>query len=709
MSTWLINISGSDYTPAALQLAVVGGEWVSGGPSSVTLRAARNFDAAQLFNFGATVKLKRDGTNYFQGKCRAIPKSANGGSEAQEYLIQDAWADLEKLTYQEPWAIQQADYTGAAYSPRVVLGLDSSGTRISTSGQIAEVVAFAVSMSVAIQLGSIPTGMMLWPEEQNGMSCADILRTSLRYHMDWIPWLDHTTTPPTFNVTPSGSASARTLNVSGGSKVSGFQITQTDDRVPSGVKIIYKSCHLSGDVPYRTYRIDQAPFPTGTAPQIKAALVAPAPLGMLVTEVELAGQQVQVQKQQVTVRAMPTTEAAAVAYLKLKFPIIKDVGTFTVDQWDLSVLTPSETAPTLDALLLRKTGSGLSGANGLKNELIDGAVPDWTQRRVGTVLVKLKTTPGGSMSEENKELLKSLPPWFTVTATNAVTKIYRGPSSYTPADSIPNGVAAAYLATLQAGCAYEGSITTIESDVGETRWHGAAINLSGGYSAWSTMSAPIHSVSWDLTRRKTTINFGPNPDFGLQEYIEFLRNLSKRENRTYTTEERIGSELGSETGISGRGDSVGPTMTPQTVTGGGSGGGAPPPTGAFFGLTTVSGVTYLQGGSVSAGDGTDTAANIALTNSSGVPLHSAGQHMYVNALGDGVTSDGVVLAGFNLTSATVGYASTVPSNTIPLAAGVTGKRCYIDLGVFTATGFLPNQPGNIQISYCPGGYTVSRY
>jgi hypothetical protein len=435
-----------------------------------------------------------------------MAKSANGGSEAQEYIIQDAWADLEKLTYQEPWAIKQTDYTGGAYSPRVVLGLDSTGTRISTSEQIAEIIAFAVSMGVSIQLGSIPTGMMLWPEEANGLSCAEIIRTSLRYHMDWIPWLDHTTNPPTFNVSPSGSASSRTLNVSGGSKVSGFQITQTPDRVPDGVKIIYKSCHLSDDVPYRTYRIDQAPFPTGTTEQITAALVAAAPLGMLVTEVELAGQQVQVQKQQVTVRAMPTTEAAAVAYLKLKFPIIKDVGTFTVDDWDLSVVTPTETAPTLDPLLVRKIGSGLSGDNGLKNELIDGSVPDWTQRRVGTVLVKFKTTPDGAMSEENKELLKSLPPWFMVTATNAVTKIYRGPSSYTPADSIPNGVAAAYLATLQAGCAYEGSITTIEADVGATRWHGSALNLSGGDSAWSTMRAPIHSVSWDLASRKTSIH-----------------------------------------------------------------------------------------------------------------------------------------------------------------------------------------------------------
>ena len=76
--------------------------------------------------------------------------------------------------------------------------------------------------------------------------------------------------------------------------------------------------------------------------------------------------------------------------------------------------------------------------------------------------------------------------------------------------------------------------------------------------------------------------------------------------------------------------------------------------------------------------------------------------------GDGITSDDVLLSGFNLTGATVAYASSVPDNTLPLAAGATGKLCHLDLGVFTETGFLPSESGNFQISYCPGAYTVSR-
>ncbi|MFK5282274.1 hypothetical protein ACI3PL_22210, partial [Lacticaseibacillus paracasei] len=82
---------------------------------------------------------------------------------------------------------------------------------------------------------------------------------------------------------------------------------------------------------------------------------------------------------------------------------------------------------------------------------------------------------------------------------------------------------------------------------------------------------------------------------------------------------------------------------------------------------------------------------------------------YVHVTGNGITADGVLLPGYNLSSASVAYGSSLPSNTLPLAAGATGKKCYVDLGEFTATGFLPSGSGNVQISYCPGSYNVSRY
>lgn len=132
-------------------------------------------------------------------------------------------------------------------------------------------------------------------------------------------------------------------------------------------------------------------------------------------------------------------------------------------------------------------------------------------------------------------------------------------------------------------------------------------------------------------------------------------------------------------------------------------------TGAFSHLYVhTDGHTYLQGGTVTGGSGTDTESDIKVIDSGTGPTQTAGTHMYVNASGAGVVSDGVLIPGFDLSSASIGYASSVPANTLPTASASTGKNCYVDLGVFTDTSFLPSGSGNIQISFCPGAYSVDR-
>lgn len=133
--------------------------------------------------------------------------------------------------------------------------------------------------------------------------------------------------------------------------------------------------------------------------------------------------------------------------------------------------------------------------------------------------------------------------------------------------------------------------------------------------------------------------------------------------------------------------------------------------GAFYGqyVDTDSGDTYLQGGTVTGGTGTRTIDDIKVIDSgTGNPTHAAGQHMYIEATGSGVTSDGVLLPGWNLSSASVDYGATVPDNTLPTASSSSGKKCYVEIGVFTEDAFFPSLPGNISISFCPGSYTVSR-
>jgi hypothetical protein len=87
------------------------------------------------------------------------------------------------------------------------------------------------------------------------------------------------------------------------------------------------------------------------------------------------------------------------------------------------------------------------------------------------------------------------------------------------------------------------------------------------------MRAPIHTVAWDLATGRVTRKFGPNPDLSVEDFVEFLKLLNKRPYSSYTTDERTGDTLGNEGGVSARGDTVGPSWGPETVTGGGTGGG----------------------------------------------------------------------------------------------------------------------------------------
>jgi hypothetical protein len=134
-----------------------------------------------------------------------------------------------------------------------------------------------------------------------------------------------------------------------------------------------------------------------------------------------------------------------------------------------------------------------------------------------------------------------------------------------------------------------------------------------------------------------------------------------------------------------------------------------PETGAFYGLFVEGGDTFLQGGTVTAGDGTEVVDAFEVL-SGGSPVGTDGQHLVIRATLNGVVEDAVLLPGCNLTAVSTPSAeTTVSDNTLPTAAASTGKYCYISLGVFTATAFLPARIGNIQIGFCPGtGYTVSR-
>lgn len=551
MATFLIN----GDSPESLGLAVASDEFVVGRASSVRLARVCAFDVAEIFAYGEAVTITRDGSTYFKGTCRVVSKSGEGNGEGQDYLVEDAWADLERTTYQEAWLTT----SGSVDTPLVILGVNAAGTRITLGQQIEEVITYANAAGIAIQLGSVPTGMMLWPTEANGMSCAEVIRESLRYHPDWIPWIDHTTSPhPTFNVTPRSTATARSVSAIGCVAVN---VIKTDARIPDRVRIVYQTADQIGDDIKRKVSVDK--YPTGGAD---------GGPGVLSTVVNLQGVNATIQKQQVQTRTIPTADSSDAdkkAWLKLKFPALKTLADadFDVSSWTSSVIAETETPP--DPINPEATRLGGPAETliltDIPRELVKGSVHEWMRKKVGQVRIDWYHAETGTATDAEIKLLKKVPLGVTVTATNAVTKIYKGISSWTPAAAAPSGVAQAYYETITNGCQYQGGITIIADDVNSGYYHGCKLNISDGVTGWASMAAPIHRVASDYKTRQTSIEFGPTPDYSVQDFLEYLRLLNQREPRWMTSTERASDELGDTAGASSAGDNVGPMDVAKDV------------------------------------------------------------------------------------------------------------------------------------------------
>jgi len=551
--SWLIN----GQTPESLGLTVAGGEWRSGAASTVRLACGADADAADIFGYDDALEITYGDDVFFQGKIRRADKSASGQREGHDYVVEDAWAELERTTYQEDWAYGAS---GTVLLPAVVLGVNDAGARITLAQQITEAVNFAADSGVDIQAGTVPTGgMELWPTEATGLSVAEVIRTCLRFHPDWIPWIDHTTTPPTLNVTAAGSATARSVALTAVNQVS---ITNRADRMPESVRLVFLSAtEVDGEV-YRDGTIQKYPLDGPDSGP-----------GCLTTIIELGGGMAHLAKQQIETRDIPwpgdATRDQAKDWLKLKFPTIAGIDNthMGITDWEVSLATDANPKPAeINTHAPRMALRADHLETDAPRELVDGAVQEWMRKRVGKLLIKLKLIPGPLATAAERVLIRQVPPTLVVVGTNAQTKLYKGrPQWQTYAEQAPAGIAQAYYTTIANGCRFEGTATLPATGATMGGWSGRVLNISGGAAAWATMRAPIHGAAWDIEEDRVAVFFGPNPDLSPQDYVDYLRLLRDRVPVWITEEERTSPLLGAEEGPSMKGDAIGPAVGPKEI------------------------------------------------------------------------------------------------------------------------------------------------
>ncbi len=153
---------------------------------------------------------------------------------------------------------------------------------------------------------------------------------------------------------------------------------------------------------------------------------------------------------------------------------------------------------------------------------------------------------------------------------------------------------------------------------------------------------------------------------------------------------------------------------------GGKGGGAAVE-GAFYTIYTVSsedatnGDIMLTGGQVAGGTGNTVIAPIVIFDQSaaagaGAWTGTPGQILQLEITGAGSEVDDVLMPTFDVDDplSAPAAAASLSTNVLPEVGALTGT-CYVSLGVFSAAGFTPANVGNIQVSFCYGGFTVSRF
>lgn len=548
---WLLN-----GQPVEEQnLRVVGGQFNAGRASELRLEQLSPVDTPVLA-YGTTVSLTKEGSSlaFFRGKITSTPGEASGYGEKRIYVAKDIWDELERTVYQEYWKHKKTD---RILVPRAILGVRDDGEPLTTGDQLAEVSKFfGDSLSI-----TAPQGMKLWPSEVRNVSCAEVIRRTVKFHPDWVCSVVYGDVEAMVQDTLvfkdlANLVYGETVSMPI-SRLMDITVEDHSGRLPDAVRLVFETAETIDDEIYRSIQVQKAP--------LEAPDSGP---GILVSHVDLVGATAEVQKQQVRTRTIPKAvdgapedQAAMKAWLEAQFPwFTVDRDHYTVYALELELIEDPDPFPDpVNPNTARMTAETLDDC---PRQLIAGTVTEWMRKKVGQVKISFGYAPkAGLATDEELRMLDALPLSVVVTGTDAATKVYRGRTQWVPPeDQVPLGVAAAYLAALQSGCKWSGSISWIDDEIGNPNFPkpGTAINILEADPDWAAMNAPIHTVKWDLETRTVTAEFGPNPELSLDDFLEYIRNTRDRAPFWMSSEERKSPQVGFADGASAQGDDAGP-------------------------------------------------------------------------------------------------------------------------------------------------------
>mgnify|MGYP001235183742 CR=1 FL=1 len=477
-------LAGSTLT----ELGAVGGtvpviQRRTGAVSQATWSCDTDFDADPLWPHGTSVSVVRrvdGGANeiLFSGRIFSPQGDGSGESESIQYTALDAWDDFDQEIYQQSRSIvsNQGVLSSVAYG-RILLGQSDDGETRLTVAQICQAVAnYAVSIGIGVQVGSFDAPVTPPWDEVRDKTLSEIILRSLKWQPDAVAWLDHSTVPPTFNVTRRANMSAQS-----------FAVTSLDVcRIRSYPELKIPGCVI-------TFEYSNARGRTVDTQTAGNALALRCARMTIPLEFESGS-------------PGPEQEIA-----------VKSLGDYnTVAWWQQFVPWLPSNAILSDVIATPVIPEGYV------NYITAGVIQDWmrTEKLVDAVEVSFSakaecTVDGIEYSEKDLAV--------TLTITNAVTKRYIGKFTPPYSESAPSTLAADFYAASSV-LQYGGRIKIVEDECISARsLIGKKLNVTGSKTAWQTMGAVVVGVTENLDSGSSEVELGPQQHLCPQDMVELIR------------------------------------------------------------------------------------------------------------------------------------------------------------------------------------------
>lgn len=525
--------------------------------------APKDATTATIPELGQTVTLFRDGTRFFHGHVIDNPVTIAGTEQAVSVVVAGPWWWLDRINLTST----KTDGTGAtAERLSFVFGTTSGGVNLKTA--IESLIDRAIALGAPMQRGSVATFFQVPRITLNQSTCAQALAELIRLVPDTMAAFDYSTSPPTLNITRRGTASVETLTV-GTSPVETINIRPVYEMKVDRVDLDY----VTRDTQGRTQFANQGSGTVTTGRNLRLNISGPE-LDTFLPNDLFDSYQIQTSDVSGTafnsfiVNADSTLAAAKKASGLTSLPVsVADAVTYSyAGGWRYSsggTCGPNFSLGTFAATtaplsFLDEAGNTVSTTG--KKVIITEDPPEWVTQELGLTFQKIRIVGDVSYFRQIRAMscafgsdgpVTNEPAWassinfynsvggyigggqvinkfyrfevnaYLVNATYAtLTTVYR-PADYTFLTP-PSGLAA-NLKAAQDFVPYAGTIDLVEQDAGGDSYMGKVVNISGSFSAYSTMKALVSGVSMDLKAGQTTIELGTPPRLDFRSFTDRIR------------------------------------------------------------------------------------------------------------------------------------------------------------------------------------------